>query len=196
MEGVRKAILRIDCESWTKEAVPSSNEAAREILNQGSAGMASEQEKCEIVVQYNPASIKYRAGISQNRSIKYEKQNNKVCKITAITGESAADISFTLVFHRRFEGDRSVQEQMELLFNMIRRSPEKQIEFLWSNIYMQGRLVSFSGAYDMFDRTGSPISGHMDITIETSTKVERTSKTLQNLDKDPKRMEQDKLRKT
>ena len=86
-----------------------------------------------------------------------------------------------------------MQEQMDLLFNMIRRSPEKQIEFLWSNIYVQGRLVSFSGVYDMFDSTGRHISGHMDITIETSTKVERTSKTLQNLDN---KKQQDKLRKT
>ena len=193
MEGVRKAILRIDCENGTKEAVSSPNEAARKILNHGSTDMAFGQEKCEIVVQYNPASIKYRAGISQNRSIKYERQNKEVYKITAITGESTADISFTLVFHSRFEGDPSVQEQMDLLFNMIRRSPEKQIEFLWSNIYVQGRLVSFSGVYDMFDSTGGPISGHMDITIETSTKVERTSKTLQNLDN---KKQQDKLRKT
>jgi len=136
MEGVRKAILRIDCENGTKEAVSSPNEAARKILNHGSTDMAFGQEKCEIVVQYNPASIKYRTGISQNRSIKYERQNKEVYKITAITGESTADISFTLVFHSRFEGDPSVQEQMDLLFNMIRRSPEKQIEFLWSNIYM------------------------------------------------------------
>lgn len=183
MEGIRKAILRIDCEDGTKEAVQPPNEAARTMLNKGSAGMASRQDKREIVVQYNPASIKYSAGITQNRSIKYEKQNNKVCKITAITGESAADMSFTLVFHSRFEGDQSVQEQMELLFSMIRKSPAKQVEFLWSNIYMEGRLVSFSGAYDMFDSTGRPVSGHMDITIETSAKAGRTSKTLQNLDK-------------
>ena len=62
MEGVRKAILRIDCENGTKEAVSSPNEAARKILNHGSTDMAFGQEKCEIVVQYNPASIKYRAG--------------------------------------------------------------------------------------------------------------------------------------
>lgn len=183
MEGIHKAILRIDCEDGTKEAVQSQNEAAREILNQGSAGIASGQDKREIVVQYNPASIKYRVGISENSSIKYEKQKKTVYKITTITGEGTADMSFTLVFHSRFEGDQSVQEQMELLLNMIRKSPTKQVEFLWSNIYMEGRLVSFSGEYDMFDSTGRPISGHMDITIETSTKVERTSKTLQNLDK-------------
>ena len=100
MEGVRKAILRIDCENGTKEAVSSPNEAARKILNHGSTDMAFGQEKCEIVVQYNPASIKYRAGISQNRSIKYERQNKEVYKYCGYLFY----LSFSQSFRRRSVG--------------------------------------------------------------------------------------------
>lgn len=173
------------------------NLAAKNALEQGSSAMAdaSAMEKqpvvsgggtgkiTEITVQYNPSSIKYRASVSENSSIKYEDQGNTHYQITTVTGENSVDMSFSLVFHSRYPGDPSVRQQMEQILDMIRRSPTKQVGFRWSKIQMEGRLVSFSGEYDMFDASGLPVSGHMDMTIETTAKQEKTSKTIAELEK-------------
>lgn len=183
MNEVCKAVLRIDCADTTKEDnALTQNAAARAALTQGGTGGAAHQDKREITVQYNPTSIKYHAGMSESSKVKYEKNGKNNHKITPITGEGTVNMSFTLVFHSRFAGDSSVQDQIEMILDMIRNSPAKQVEFSWANIHIEGRLVSFSGEYDMFDRSGMPVSGHMDMTVETSAKVEKTSKTLQSFD--------------
>ncbi|MDE7323230.1 MAG: hypothetical protein K2N73_11030 [Lachnospiraceae bacterium] len=135
-----------------------------------------------IRVQYNPASIKYRVGTSENTDVKNDMEVGENVQITTITSESTIDMSFSLVFHRRSPMDQSVRDQMELIMDMICNSPTKRVDFSWSDIHMEGKLVSFSGEYDMFDSTGNPISGHMDLTIEASAKAEGTSKILSQLE--------------
>ncbi len=117
----------------------------------------------------------------------YENQGNVHDQITSVTGESSVDMSFSLVFHSRFPGDLSVRQQMERILKMIRQSPTRQVGFRWEGIQMVGRLVSFSGEYDMFDASGVPVSGHMDLTIETSAKLERTSRTIARLEESENR---------
>lgn len=188
----RKAILRIDCKEKRTEgtAVAKSvgqqqNQAAKRALEQGSANVsaaAMDSDTDEITVQYNPASIRYRASVTENSKVKCENKGNTSYQITTVTGENTVDMSFTLVFHSREPGDPLVREQMERILDMIRKSATKQVAFSWSNIQIEGRLVSFSGEYDMFDTSGMPISGHMDMTIETTAKSERTSVTVKALE--------------
>lgn len=190
----RKAVLRIDCRekkagdtaavAAEKSVRQRQNQAAKRALEQGNANagaMTGSSDLNGITVQYNPASIKYRAGAEEGGNVKYENQGNNSCQITTVSGESTVNMSFTLVFHSRYSGDLLVREQMERILDMIRKSATKQVEFSWANIQIEGRLVSFSGEYDMFDVSGMPISGHMDMTIETSKKPERTSATLSTL---------------
>lgn len=188
----RKAVLKIDCKEQStgdttaaKSAGQQQNLAARRALEQGGAaagGNAGNRDMGEIAVQYNPASIKYRASVTESGRVKYENQGTRNCQITSVSGESTVNISFSLLFHSRYSGDQSVREQMERIMDMIRRSSTKQVEFAWSNIQIAGRLVSFSGEYDMFDSLGVPISGHMDMSIETSVKPEPTDKTVDALE--------------
>lgn len=188
----RKAVLKIDCKQQNtgdtaaaKSAKQRQNLAAKRALEQGGAaagGNAGSRDRDEIAVQYNPASIKYHASVTESDKVKYENQGNQDCQITTVSGESTVGISFSLLFHSRYSGDQSVREQMERILDMIRRSSTKQVEFAWSNIQIEGRLVSFSGEYDMFDPSGVPISGHMDMTIETSRKPEPTDKTVDTLE--------------
>ncbi|MFG6367624.1 MAG: hypothetical protein K1W16_04240 [Lachnospiraceae bacterium] len=186
-EMLQKAVLTIDCAKKGKNTVSnvtdnqkkSCNQSAKRALEQGGNNIAAQKELhngAEITVQYNPATIKYRASVTENNNIKYENQGDKSYQIASATGENSVEMSFTLVFHSRFSGDTSVQEQMECIFEMIRQSPTRHVEFQWAKIHMEGRLVSFSGEYDMFDTAGIPISGHMDMTIENATKVEKTNK--------------------
>ena len=148
---LQKAVLTIDCAKKGKNTVSnvtdnqkkSCNQSAKRALEQGGNNIAAQKELhngAEITVQYNPATIKYRASVTENNNIKYENQGDKSYQIASATGENSVEMSFTLVFHSRFSGDTSVQE------------------------------------HDMFDTAGIPISGHMDMTIENATKVEKTNK--------------------
>lgn len=136
-----------------------------------------------IAVQYNPASIRYHAGTSTQKTTEPDVGTNTEM-VTTITGKSTVDVSFQLVFHSVGEGDESVREQMELVMDMLYDSPTKRVSFYWGNIEMTGKLVSFSGEYDMFDELGRPISGHMQLTIRTETTVKQVERTLNRLDQE------------
>jgi hypothetical protein len=120
-----------------------------------------------IEVQYNPASIKYSGSISDNsKSQKTETGSTEDRTLTNVSPASNIDMSFTLVFHSRFTTDQSVREQMELVIGMLYSSPIKDVVFCWSNMMAYGTVTSFNGKYDMFDLSGNPISGKMDITMK------------------------------
>lgn len=184
-ETLQKAVLKIDCGKRKKNALSNTanntkelqNQSAKRALEQGGNNAAAQpktQDSAEITVQYNPASIQYRASVTESSQVKYESQGDTNYQIAPVTGENSVEMSFTLVFHSRFSGDTSVREQIERILDMIRQSPTRQVEFRWGKIQMEGRLVSFSGEYDMFDTSGIPVSGHMDMTIERAAKLEKS----------------------
>ena len=98
-------------------------------------------------------------------------------------------MSFELVFHSKYPLDTSVKEQMELLLNMLYSTPEKMVKFSWANMQIRGQIVAFSGKYDMFDVTGNPTSGSMNITIQTKMTVGEVSKNFKKIEKERKNKE-------
>lgn len=203
-EKLVKAVLRVDYRNgtgkgsaWKAQGQTDREEISKDAFtqlhqnearireqdrNQDADTVSVDTERGIIKVQYNPASIKYSAGISENTDVKSDMEEGKTVQITTITSESTIDMSFTLVFHQTTPKDQSVREQMERIMDMVCNSPTKWVDFSWSDIHMEGKLVSFSGEYDMFDSAGNPISGHMDLTIEASTKAESTSRILGRLE--------------
>jgi hypothetical protein len=143
-----------------------------------------------ITVQYNPASIRYSASVTSDIDPKIEESIKDASKsmkrmVTMCTGAGEIDFSFTLVFHRRFEGDQSVKQQMELILNMLySRRCTKEVTFSWANMVATGRLISFSGKYDMFETTGNPMSGSMDITIRLATEPKAINKAIDKIGED------------
>lgn len=130
-------------------------------------------------VQYNPASIKYSASTSEQEKTDKKKPGQKM-----IVSTSRVDMSFDLVFHSTYTGDQSVREQMDLVMNVLCSSPTRQARFTWSDTQFCGKLVSFSGEYDMFDASGTPVSGHMSITLQSESKISWEKKALDNADKE------------
>jgi hypothetical protein len=143
-----------------------------------------------ITVQYNPASIKYSASVTSDIDPKIEESLQNASKsmkrmVTMCTGAGEIDFSFTLVFHRRFAGDQSVKQQMELILNMLySRKCTKEVTFSWANMVATGRLISFSGKYDMFETTGNPMSGSMDMTIRLATEPKAINKVIDKIGED------------
>lgn len=193
----QKAILEIinfNAESYNAAKSKFSNNSGENsaVLSQASGRLngssksgGSNKSRIEdgtIQVQYNPSSIKYRGNTSYDSTPpKAEiKANGKSNTVTTVTSSSGIDMSFTLVFHSEYDGDQSVREQMELIMNMISISRTKELRFSWANMQAEGRLVSFSGKYDMFDTSGNPISGRMDITIRLPISTKEVEK---NVDK-------------
>lgn len=125
------------------------------------------QKNGMITVQYNPASIKYHASGSTQQDVQTYDVGEKTETVNTITRNSSLDVSFELVFHKKDDADDSVREQMELVMKMINQSPTKNVKFAWREIAVDGKLVSFLGEYDMFDESGNPVSGHMNMTIQT-----------------------------
>lgn len=140
-----------------------------------------------IVVQYNPASIKYHA-VTSTHSDTRQKPGDSTRTITTISRKSMVDMSFELVFHSASDIDDSVREQMELIMNMIYDSPTKEVKFAWGTMQTEGKLTNFSGEYNMFDETGRPIGGRMSLTIrvEKEKVLKQTEKILDKLDEERK----------
>jgi hypothetical protein len=140
-----------------------------------------------IQVQYNPSSIRYSARSSGDIPPKYEKtyksaNSSQQRLLKSLVGSGEIDFSFTLVFHRKYVGDQSVRQQMELILNMLySRTSTKEVTFVWANMVATGRLISFSGKYDMFETTGNPMSGSMDMTIRLATEPNAIVKTIDTL---------------
>lgn len=144
---------------------------------QGRAPQAVPPADTALTVQYNPQSIRYRARISEGGPQKKD-------DITTVTRESTVEMSFTLVFYDQSPEDQAVKERMEQIMDMIHDSPTKRIRFSWADIRIEGALTSFSGAYDMFDPSGKPVSGHMDLTIETKMSAQQTQEILDELEEE------------
>lgn len=208
---IQKAILRIDNSKGVKKGGSSGNRfqrqdsvltAAADQLRQGAPDAASRAQGTDtvpgkasassgrisdgvIAVQYNPASIRYHASTSEQKTAEPD-VGTSTEMVTTITGKSTVDMSFQLVFHSAGETDESVREQMELVMNMLYDSPTKKVSFAWGKIEMEGKLVGFSGEYDMFDAMGRPVSGHMQLTLRMETMVKQVERTLNRLDEEHK----------
>lgn len=192
---IQKAILQIDCSKGVKKgglpgsrfrAEDSVTAQAADKLRKGAARTVKkvpEEDMADglITVQYNPASIRYHASTSMHKTVEPDVGDNTEM-VTTITGKSTVDMSFQLVFHSTGDKDESVREQMELVMNMIYDSPTRKVKFAWREIEMEGKLVSFSGEYDMFDAMGRPTSGNMQLTIRTEMTVKQVEGTLDKLD--------------
>ena len=135
-----------------------------------------------IIVQYNPASIKYHASTSTKETTEPE-AGSETRMITSVTAQCTVDMSFELIFHNTGGKDESTKEQMELVMNMLYDSPTKNVRFAWGKLEVEGKLVSFSGEYDMFDSLGKPISGRMRLTIRTVTSPEVVTKNINEIEK-------------
>lgn len=191
---VQKAILQIDCSKGVKKggssgsrfrAQDSVTAQAADKLKKGAAKTVKKPPKEDtadgvITVQYNPASIRYHASTSTRKTAEPD-VGASTEMVTTITGKSTVDMSFQLVFHSMDDKDESVREQMELVMNMIYESPTRKVKFAWGKIEMEGKLVSFSGEYDMFDALGRPTSGNMQLTIRTEMTVKQVERTLDKL---------------
>lgn len=208
---VQKAILKIDRSKGVKQSASAGSrfqtqnsvlaaaagqlkKSATDTTKKAQAQNAAQNKALikdgVISVQYNPASIRYHASTSTQKTAQPD-VGSSTEMVTTITGKSTVDVSFQLVFHNVDDTDESVREQMELVMNMIYDSPTKKVTFAWGKIEMRGKLVAFSGEYDMFDAMGRPISGHMQLTIRTETTVKQIERTLDRLDEEHK----DKLAK-
>lgn len=203
---IQKAILQIDCSKGVNKSASAGSrfQAQNNVLtaaadrlkqrvanaSQGVQPQNALQNRASvqngiILVQYNPASIRYHARTSTQKTAQPD-VGTDTQMVTTITGKSTVDMSFQLVFHNVDDTDESVREQMELVMNMLYDSPTKKVTFAWGKIEMTGKLVGFSGEYDMFDAMGRPISGHMQLTIRTETTVKQVERTLNKLDEEHK----------
>lgn len=203
---IQKAILQIDCSKGTKKngsankglqtAGNVASDAAQRLKQtpsdskqgnkpQSDIAQDSMSQSAIITVQYNPASIKYHAAGSTQQNVQTHDVGENTETVKTITRNSSLDMSFELVFHKT-DDDESVREQMELVMEMINKSPTKNVKFAWGKLEVDGKLTSFSGEYDMFDKSGNPISGHMNMTIRTAMSAKHEERTLDKIDKERK----------
>lgn len=203
---IQKAILQIDCSKGVRQDAQTGSRfqtqssvlaAAQSQLKRSAANAVKSGQPPTaarkkttirdgmISVQYNPASIRCHASTSTEKTVQPDVGTNTEM-VTTITGKSTVDVSFQLVFHNVDDTDESVREQMELVMNMLYDSPTKKVRFAWGKIEMSGKLVGFSGEYDLFDAMGRPVSGHMQLTIRMETTVKQIERTLDRLDEEHK----------
>lgn len=122
-------------------------------------------KKTEIEVHYNPPSIKY-SGQSGGHNVLKQQDMESIYNVAA---SGTIKTSFTLMLHAASAKDISVQKKMELVMRFIQVSTKREVLFKWGEqLSMGGELIAFSGSFDMFSSSGLPLSGKMEITIQTS----------------------------
>lgn len=186
--NAQKAILEFDCgrsedfERFVKKDKQKDLLSKTDNLLKGKADIKTDPYSDKLregvlEVQYNPATIRYNASASEQ-----EEQDIQNAQINTIVSTSTVNMSFDLVFHSRYAKDKSVREQMDLVMNVLCSSPTREVKFSWAKMYFTGKLVSFSGEYDMFDSDGMPVSGHMSLTIQSQEKTVKERKVLEKAD--------------
>ncbi len=175
--GLTKAVITLygidkegEC-SDAKEAKPQIsgkdiNNITREILNpsQGKQIGKGTEKKTEIEVQYNPASIKYSGSTTDKDFLKQHSRES----IISAPPDGTIRTSFTLILEAVSNEDTSVQEKMELVMRFLQKSSKRKVMFKWGKLLSaEGELISFSGSFDRFNKKGLPLSGKMNITIQT-----------------------------
>lgn len=151
---------------------------AREVLdgrmNQGSSGKneanTSYQDNSanSIVVQYNPKSIQYSASAQDTQTGAAAGKGGP----NAITAGCSITMSIELLFCNQGSEDDSVRTQMDKLLTLMSASKDRQVRFSWSAMVIEGAVTSFSSSYDMFDKTGKPISAKVNMSIRCHLGVE------------------------
>ena len=196
---IQKAILQIDSSKGVKKSSrfqaknsvtataadrlkQKASDVVKTVRDVGAGPSSAFISGDTITVQYNPASIKYHASTSTKETTEPE-AGSETRMITSVTAQCTVDMSFELIFHNTGSKDESTKEQMELVMNMLYDSPTKNVRFAWGALGVEGKLVSFSGEYDMFDSLGRPISGRMRLTIRTVTPPEVVTKNINEIEK-------------
>lgn len=115
-----------------------------------------------LYVQYNPSKISFSAHVKE----KIASEEEQSYKIATLTDSSTLVMSTELLFFSEDEEAEDVREKMELFFEMLGYSGTNNVSFSWGKFTFSGRVSSFSGEYTMFDESGNPIAGKVNLSIE------------------------------
>lgn len=130
-------------------------------------------KKAEIEVQYNPSSIRCSGNVADRDFLKQHSRES----IISSPPDGTIKSSFTLMLEAVAKEDTSVQTRMELMMRFLQKSSKREVMFKWGEYFsLKGELISFSGSFDRFDRKGLPLSGKMNITIQTTLSDDNTKK--------------------
>ncbi len=149
------------------------NTITKKVLNMSKEMQAEKGsgEKAEIEVQYNPSSIKYSGSTADQDFLKQHSGEN----ISSESSDGTIRTSFTLMLDAVSPEDTSVQKKMELIMRFLQKSAKREVMFKWGEkLSVKGELISFSGSFDSFNKSGLPISGKMNITIQTAASGSHT----------------------
>ncbi len=128
-------------------------------------------------VQYNPATIRLntstgtgnksqsKKGVKTNSTGKNENnENNENDKKEAVFGAEST-LSFDLIF----ADCNGVRKKMDSIMSLLSSSFTQQVIFFWSKMVFRGTVTSVSNTYTMFDSSGIPIMGTMNLSISQKT---------------------------
>ncbi len=151
------------------------NEITRDMLH-ASGNKQTEKgsgKQAEIEVQYNPSSIKCSGDMADNNFLKQHSGES----IISASPDGTIRTSFTLMLEAASGEDTSVQKKMELVMKFLQKSSKREVMFKWGALLsVKGELIAFSGSFDRFNPAGLPLSGKMNLTIQTSLSGGNTSK--------------------
>lgn len=168
----QRAILIVETTENTGQNV-SLMTAVGQALKEGIGGGGGTGEKT-FVVQYNPTSLKFQGNAPQTDEIQGDQG-------TQIPGTGAVSMSVDLVFHAIAPGDSSAFHTVETMMHTIQTSTTKRVKFCWGKMIVEGELTGFTGNYDMFDSTGTPISGFVSLNIRVKAKTSTVEKRMEEM---------------
>lgn len=130
-----------------------------------------------IKVQYNPQSIKFSGSAKRTENTAEEQKQN----IKTVVAWGVVTMSVELVFHGVSQEDKFVSEQMKMLLTTMKKSETKKIKFYWADLMIEGKVISFSGEYNMFWPSGNPRSGKIELEIQAETEPKKISVSIEKL---------------
>lgn len=115
-----------------------------------------------VEVQYNPSALKLSVS---SKPIPYnDPQTGRMQEAVYQNMDNGElNLSFELIVDQ--DGGRDVLKTVQGLLGMLLLKGTRKLEFHWKDMCVQGEVVHMSASFDLFDHTGAPLRGKVQMEI-------------------------------
>ena len=124
-------------------------------------------------VQFNPQDLSLEINDKSEAKKKknYQVEDGTVSGRAYSYGDNTAQVRLTarlIVDSTAEEGtmNRDVQTEAEGFLAAVKSPLRRNVCFCWNRLYIKGLLTAVEAEYTMFEASGAPVRGNIDITIE------------------------------
>ena len=145
-----------------RETPRESMDRLKRKMGRTAANEVRENGYLSMGVKYNPSRLRLQS--QADKPVNYVGGKMGNASINQMT-QQTQPASTTLYVQLVFDDAKSIQNQVEGLLSLLTLDVTRQVFFCWSQMCFQGDLTEVNVQYKMFNESGDPIRGVVDLTI-------------------------------